>query len=174
MKTTCTGRKVALKESFQNRVETKLGKLDRFFSDEAQAFVTVTVEKDWQTVEVTVKDKSFMTRAEKSADRMEEAFDAAVDLLTRRIVKNRKKLENRVYQPAVQEVADAWSDEIEEEYDIVREKRFFVKPSSMEEAILEMNMLGHEFYLYRDADTDEIQVVYRRKNGTYGVLIPEK
>ncbi len=105
MKITCTGRKVNLKDAFIQRVETKLAKLDKFFSDSAEANVTVTVEKDWQTVEVTVKDKGFTSRAEKSADRMEDAFDAAVDLLTRRIVKNRKRLENRVYQPAVEEFA---------------------------------------------------------------------
>ena len=93
MKITCTGRKVNLKDAFIQRVETKLAKLDKFFSDSAEANVTVTVEKDWQTVEVTVKDKGFTSRAEKSADRMEDAFDAAVDLLTRRIVKNRKRLE---------------------------------------------------------------------------------
>ena len=104
MKITCTGRKVNLKDAFIQRVETKLAKLDKFFSDSAEANVTVTVEKDWQTVEVTVKDKGFTSRAEKSADRMEDAFDAAVDLLTRRIVKNRKRLENRVYQPAVDSV----------------------------------------------------------------------
>ena len=105
MKITCTGRKVNLKEAFQQRVETKLAKLDKFFSSEAQAQVTVTVEKDWQTVELTVRDRGFVSRAEKSADRMEDAFDAAVDLLTRRIVKNRKKLENRVYHPAVEAFA---------------------------------------------------------------------
>ena len=166
MKITCTGRKVNLKDAFMQRVETKLAKLDKFFSDSAEANVTVTVEKDWQTVEVTVKDKGFTSRAEKSADRMEDAFDAAVDLLTRRIVKNRKRLENRVYQPAVEEP--------EEAYSIIREKRFSCKPSTVDEAILEMNMLGHTFFLFRDADTDEIHAVYRRKDGSYGVLIPER
>ena len=100
MKITTTGRKVGLKDMFLKRVETKLAKLDKFFSDTTEANVTVTVEKGWQTVEITVKDKGFTCRAEKSADRMEDAFDAALDVLTRRIVKNRKKLENRVCQPA--------------------------------------------------------------------------
>ena len=175
MKITCTGRKVNLKDAFMQRVETKLAKLDKFFSDSAEANVTVTVEKDWQTVEVTVKDKGFTSRAEKSADRMEDAFDAAVDLLTRRIVKNRKRLENRVYQPAVEEFALAAHEaEPEEAYSIIREKRFSCKPSTVDEAILEMNMLGHTFFLCRDADTDEIHAVYRRKDGSYGVLIPER
>ena len=105
----------------------------------------------------------------------EDAFDAAVDLLTRRIVKNRKRLENRVYQPAVEEFALAAHEaEPEEAYSIIREKRFSCKPSTVDEAILEMNMLGHTFFLFRDADTDEIHAVYRRKDGSYGVLIPER
>lgn len=176
MKITCTGRKVTLKEAFLERVEKKLAKLDKFFSDDAQAQVTVTVEKDWQTVEITVRDKGFASRAEKSGDRMEEAFDSALDLLTRRIIKNRKKLENRVCQPAVQDyIAQEYTsgDPVDEQYDVIREKHFIVKPCTVEEAILQMNMLGHAFFLYRDADTDSIQVVYRRKNGSYGVLVPE-
>ncbi len=175
MKITCTGRKVNLKDAFLNRAERKLAKLDKFFSDEAQAQVTVTVEKDWQTVEITVRDKGFASRAEKSADRMEDAFDAALELLTRRIVKNRKKLENRVCQPAVEAyVEEEYVDApVDEAYHVTREKHFLVKPCTVEEAILEMNMLGHEFFLYRDAETDAIQAVYRRKNGTYGVLVPE-
>lgn len=176
MKITCTGRKVTLKEAFLERVEKKLAKLDKFFSDDAQAQVTVTVEKDWQTVEITVRDKGFASRAEKSGDRMEEAFDSALELLTRRIIKNRKKPENRVCQPAVQDyIAQEYAsgDPADEEYDVIREKHFIVKPCTVEEAILQMNMLGHAFFLYRDADTDSVQVVYRRKNGSYGVLVPE-
>lgn len=176
MKITCTGRKVTLKEAFLERVKKKLAKLDKFFSDDAQAQVTVTVEKDWQTVEITVRDKGFASRAEKSGDRMEEAFDSALDLLTRRIIKNRKKLENRVCQPAVQDyIAQEYTsgDPVDEQYDVIREKHFIVKPCTVEEAILQMNMLGHAFFLYRDADTDSVQVVYRRKNGSYGVLVPE-
>ncbi len=175
MKITTTGRKVGLKDNFLKRVETKLAKLDKFFSDSAEANVTVTVEKDWQTVEITVKDKGFTCRAEKSADRMEDAFDAAFDVLTRRIVKNRKKLENRVCQPAVAEFAAAEHAEeaAEDEYHVIREKHFSCKPSTVDEAILEMNMLGHTFFLFRDADTDDVHAVYRRHDGSYGLLIPE-
>lgn len=174
MKITCTARKFNLKDAFKERVETKLAKLDKFFSDEAEATVTVTVEKDWQTVEVTVKDKGFTSRAEKSADRMEDAFDAAVELLTRRIVKNRRRLEDRVYQPAVEEYAADVQEDTDEAYNVIREKHFYCKPSTVEEAILEMNMVGHTFFLFRDAETDEIHAVYRRKDGSYGVLIPER
>lgn len=173
MKVTCTGRKVTLKDAFISRTEKKMGKLDKFFSDEAEAHVTVTVEKAWQSVEITVRDKGFVVRSEKTASRMEDAFDAALDVLIRQIVKNRKRLENRVSQPAAAQTAEEEMWE-EEEYAIIREKHFPIKPCSPEEAILQMNLLGHAFYLYRDAETDEINVVYRRKDGSYGILIPER
>lgn len=173
MKITCTGRKVTLKDAFIEKAEKKLTKLAKFFSSEAETQVTVTVEKDWQTVEVTVRDKGFVTRAEKSGDRMEDALDAAIDVLSRRIVKNRKRLEDKLHKPLDVE-GFAPEGAAEDDYNIIREKHFFVKPSTVDEAILEMNMLEHEFFLFRDAQTDEINVVYRRKNGTYGLLVPEK
>ena len=173
MKITCTGRNVSLKDAFMERVDKRLAKLDKFFSPDAEVGVTVTVEKDWQTVEVTVRDRGFVCRAEKEAERMEDAFDDAADLLERRIVKNRKRLGARLTAPP-ESFRETFGEEPEEEgYAVIREKHFSVKPCSVEEAILEMNLLGHSFFLFRNADTDGIEVVYRRKNGTYGVLIPE-
>lgn len=175
MKITCTGRKVSLKDAFIERVEKRLKKLDKFFSPDAEAGVTVTVEKDWQTVELTVRDRGFVCRAEKEAERMEDAFDDAADLLERRIVKNRKRLGTRLTAPPDSFPTDFGAEPEEDEgYHVIREKHFAVKPCSVEEAILEMNLLGHSFFLFRNADTDGIEVVYRRKNGTYGVLIPER
>lgn len=170
MKVTTVGRKVTLKQPFIDRAEQRLAKLDKFFSGEAAAQVTVTVEKDWQTVEVTVRDKSFVARAEKDADSMEDALEAAVEVLTKQIVKNRKRLEKQLHKAAFEDFAMAE----EESFAVVREKHFFVKPVTVEEAILEMNLIGHSFYLFRNVDTDEINVVYRRKNGSYGLLIPKE
>lgn len=174
MKITCTGRKVNLKEAFEERVEKRLEKMQKFFSDAAEAQVTVTVEKDWQTVEITVRDRGFTCRAEKMNQQMEDAFDLAAELLERRIVKNRKRLDTRLQTPPPEYIAAPQADEPEEDYSVIREKRFFVKPSTVEEAILEMNMLGHSFYIFRDADTDEFNVVYARKDGSYGLLVPER
>ncbi|MEG0803395.1 MAG: ribosome-associated translation inhibitor RaiA [Pygmaiobacter sp.] len=174
MKVTTAGRKVALKQNFIDRAQDRLAKLDKFFSEDASAQITVTVEKDWQTVEVTVHDKGFVARAEKDAPSMEEALDAAVDVLTRQIVKNRRRLENRLYKPAFDDFAPLHADDEEEPFAIVREKHFYVKPNTVEEAILEMNLVGHSFYLFRNVDSDEINVVYRRKNGSYGLLIPKE
>ncbi len=172
MKISTTGRKVSLKPAFVERADKRLSKLDKFFSDEAAAQVTVTVEKDWQTVEITVRDKGFVARAEKSAENMEDALDAAVEVLTKQIVKNRKRLETKLYKAAFDDYAGA--EQEEESFAVVREKHFYVKPASVDEAILQMNLIGHSFFLFRNVDSDEINVVYRRKNGTYGLLIPKE
>lgn len=171
MKTTCNGRKVTLKDSFEDRVEKRLAKLDKFFDDEAEAFVTVSVEKNYQKVEITVRDRGFVARAERSAIQMEEAFENAADVLTKNIIKNRKKLSERLQKPFELEEFD---EPEEGRYHLIREKHFVVKPATVDEAILQMNMLGHNFYLFRDADTDEINLVYTRKDGSYGVLVPER
>ncbi|MDL2219898.1 ribosome-associated translation inhibitor RaiA, partial [Ruminococcaceae bacterium OttesenSCG-928-O06] len=171
-KVICSGRKVNLKDSFVERAEKRLAKLDKFFTDEAEANVTVVVEKNFQKVEITVRDRGFVVRAERSAPQMEDAFDAAADVLTQNIVKNRKRLSERLQRPI--EGEEAFDFEEEESYHLIREKRFVVKPSTVEEAILQMNMLNHSFYLFRDADTDEINAVYARKDGSYGLLVPER
>lgn len=172
MKTTCSGRKVALKDSFGERVEKRLNKLDKFFDEQAEAHVTVVVEKNHQTVEITVRDRGFVVRAERSAERMEDAFDAAADVLTKNIIKNRKRLSEKLQRPIAADDVDFVEEE--ESYHLIREKHFVVKPATVDEAILQMNMLGHTFYLFRDADSDEINAVYTRKDGSYGVLIPER
>ena len=162
MEVTCTGRRVTLKPSFIENAEKRLAKLDKFFPDEAQAQVTVTVEKSGQTVEIMLRSKDLAMRAEKTlAD--------AVDLLPRRVVKYRKRLGTKLTAAA----AEIPATEPEESMDIVREKHFALKPCSTEEAILQMDLLGHSFFLYHSTENDKIQVVYRRADGGYGVLIPE-
>ena len=183
MKVTMTGRRVALKPSFETRVNKRLAKLDKFFAEEALAQVTVTVEKDRQTVEVTVQDDGVVVRAERSAAQMEAAFDEAADLLTRRLLKNRHRLQDRLQRsfpsemipaaPIPEETVPEETEDEEGSFDVVREKRVALKPESIEEAILEMNLLGHDFYLFQNAETGKPEVVYRRKGDTYGVLIPE-
>ena len=162
MKVTCTGRRVTLKPSFIENAEKRLAKLDKFFPDEAQAQVTVTVEKSGQTVEIMLRSKDLAMRAEKTDERMEDALADAVDLLTRRVVKYRKRLGTKLTAAA----AEIPATEPEESMDIVREKHFALKP-------LQMDLLGHSFFLYHSTENDKIQVVYRRADGGYGVLIPE-
>ena len=174
MKTNMLGRKVNLKQNFIDMAEKRMQKLDKFFEDGAEAQVTVTVEKDWQTVEVTVKSKGFLYRAEKSAQDMETAFNDAVDLIVKQIVKNKEKLGTRVKRAEVDAV-QATIDEVfvPDDFEIAREKRFTVEPLTFDEAALQMEMLGHSFFIYQDIKTGELNVVYRRHDGAYGLLIPE-
>ncbi len=172
MKITCSGRKVNLKDSFVQRVEKRLEKLNKFFDENAEAHVTVVVERHFHKVEITVRDSGFVARAERTADQMEDAFDAAAEVLQKNIVKNRKKLSEKLHRPMP---VEAFEEEVEEQaFHLIREKHFLVKPSTVDEAILQMNMLGHSFYLYLDVDTGEINAVYARNDGSYGVLIPER
>ncbi len=172
MKVTTIGRKVSLKDNFLNRVEDRLGKLDKFFSDNAEATVTVTVEKKWQTVEIAVKDRKMQFRSEQSADSMELALEDAVDNLEAQIIKNKEKIHRKFN-------GYAYFDDLpvpegdEDDYEIVRKKVFALEPQSVDDAILEMNMMGHTFFMFKDIVTEEINVVYKRKDGNYGLLIPE-
>ncbi len=168
------GRKVTLKQNFIDMAEKRMKKLDRFFDDDAEGQVTVTVEKDWQTAEVTVKSRGFYYRAEKSAPDMETAFGDAVDLIVKQIVKNKDKLGGRVKRAAV-EVEEQTIDAVfaEADYSIARKKRFVVEPLKVDEAVLQMEMLGHSFFVFQDIDSGELQVIYKRRDGQYGLLIPE-
>ena len=146
MKITITGRKVNLKDSFKERVEKKLIKFERFFDEEAQAFVTVHVESGRQTVEITVRDAGGMFyRADETAEDMLDALEKVCDVLFRQICRNKNRLERRLKKGAFADIED--SDE-DEGFKIIRSKNFEMKPMSVEEAILQMNMLGHMFFLF--------------------------
>lgn len=178
MKITITGRKVNLRDSFKELVEKKLSKFERFFGDDADAAVTVTLEKNRQTVEITVRSKGYIYRAEETSDDMNDALDTAVDRLAGQIRKNKTKLDKRLkaekpvaaFEPLEEESPEV---EEEEEFQIIRSKKFQVSPMDIDEAILQMNMLGHEFFMFRNDFTNEINVVYRRHDGNYGLLEPE-
>lgn len=177
MKIAITSRKVNLRDNFKERVEKKLSKFNRIFDEDAQANVTVTLEKNRQTVEVTIRQNGMVYRAEQTAEEMNDALDAVIDVLGRQIRKNKCRLEKKMRAAVLDDFLaqeELEEDDMEEkEYEVVRSKRFPVKPLDVEEAILQMNMVGHQFYMYRNAETGEINVVYRRKDGTYGLLEPE-
>lgn len=176
MKYNIIGRKVNLRDNFKERVNKKLGKFEKIFADDAEATVTVTVEKNRQTVEVTIRDNGMTYRAESTALEMNDALDAVVDILGGQIRKNKTKLSKKLRAESIEQYfAEFKSDEevVEDEYNVVRTKTFTVKPLSVEEAILQMNMIGHEFFMFLNSATNQICVVYRRKNNTYGLLEPE-
>lgn len=174
MKINVVGRKVNLRNNFKELVERKLDKFDRIFDEDAEVTVTATVERNRQTVEITVKQRGMIYRAEDTAAEMNEALDHAVAALGRQMRRNKTRLEKANKVGIGAEFEDDYYDEPDEDQDIVRTKRFFVEVMTPEEAILQMNMLGHQFFMFRDDASGEINVVYCRKDGTYGLLIPEK
>jgi putative sigma-54 modulation protein len=174
MKVRTLGRKVNLKDSFISAAEKRMAKLDRFFDDDAECQVTVTVEGNRQIAEITVKSRGFLYRAERTASDMDLAFNDAADLIARQIVKNKEKLGSRIKRVEAAGLGELGFDgETVDDYRIVREKRFAVKPMTVEEAGLQMNMLSHSFYVFLHAELESVCVVYRRNDDDYGLLIPE-
>ena len=176
MRINITARKVNLRDNFKERVEKKLKKFNRMFGEDAEARVTVTLEKNRQTVEVTINNDGMIYRAENTASEMNDALDQVVYLLGRQIRKNKSRLEKRLREGTIDEyIAESPElEDVEEElsFEIVRRKSVPVKPLSVDEAVLQMNMIGHKFFMFRSVDTNEINVVYLRENGDYGLLEP--
>ena len=181
MKINVVGRKVNLRDSFKEKVIKKLSKFDKIFGEDAEATVTASVEKRTKKIEITVLSKGFIYRVEQSAADLEEALDLAVARLSGQIRKNKTKLEKRYKGeqnvPAFDVIDSAEEvDEAEEDedYRIVRSKKFSVKPMTADEAVLQMNMLGHQFFVFMNGETGAINLVYKRKDGNYGLLEPEE
>ena len=133
----------------------------------------MTVERNRQTVEITIKQRGMIYRAEETSLEMNEALDHVIAALGRQIRRNKTRLEKAKKVDPNIDFPDALYDEPDEEIHVVRTKSFYVKVMTPEEAILQMNMLGHQFFMFRDDSTGEINVVYRRKDGDYGLLVPE-
>ena len=174
MKITITGRKVNLRDHFKDLAAKKLSRFDRIFDEDAEAKVVVTVLKNRQTVEITIRSGGMFYRAEATADEMNDALDDVIDALASQIRRNKTRLEKKIHFSALDEGFQQLSEEREEpeEYKVVRTKHFFVKPMSVEEAILQMNLLEHQFFMFRNQEDNQINVVYQRKDGNYGLLTP--
>ncbi len=169
------GRKITVKDSFNVAAEKELRKLNKFFDDNAEANITVTGRKDRLTVEATINNKGMIYRSEATSEKFEEAMKSVVSDIIRKIRKNKTKMEKRLREGSFEDIVAGLDNEpVEEEgIEIVRTKKFAVKPMDPEEAVLQMEMLGHQFYLFRNMETDQISVVYRRKDGHYGLIEPE-
>ena len=176
MRISITGRKVNLRDNFKQLAQKKLSRFERIFDEDAEANVVVTVEKNRQTVEITIKQRGMIYRAEATELAMNEALDRVISALGRQIRKNKAKLDKQIHSAALdQYVMDYYNSEEEpEEYNVARVKRFPVKPMHVEEAILQMNMLDHQFYMFRNEESGEINVVYARRDGGYGLLEPDE
>ncbi len=173
MKITYTARKVNLRDNFKERVEKKLKKFEKIFSEDATVNVVVTLNKNNQTVEITIKDNSMIYRAEKTQIEMNDALDKCIDVLGRQLRKNKAKLEKKLKSGSIDNLFEVPLEEVEEdEFKILRTKQIPIKPITVDEAILQMNMVSHKFYMFTNVDTNEINVVYRRDDGAYGLLEP--
>ena len=178
MKFTYTSKKVSLNDSIKDYTEKKISKLDRYFREDAAASVTFAVEKDHLcTVELTIRGNGTLLRAETTAPDgdMRGAVDAAVNYIERQILKNKTRLAKRLRSEGFPAPAPADDFEVteEKEFQIVRTKRFAVKPMSAEEAILQMNLLDHDFFVFRSSEDDSLCIVYQRKNGGYGLIVTD-
>ncbi|WP_315365579.1 ribosome hibernation-promoting factor, HPF/YfiA family [Oribacterium sinus] len=176
MKITITGRNLSLTDGLKNGVEKKLGKLDKFFQAETPCNVTLSTQKDMQKIEVTIPVKGSVIRAEEATEDMYQSIDLVVDVLERQIRKYKNKLIQR--HQAGSDFSSEFIDEKpaqdEEEIKIVRTKHIDLKPMTAEEACLQMELLGHSFFVFQDGNTGKVNVVYKRKANSYGLIKPEE
>lgn len=174
MRYTIVGKNIQVTNALRDVAESKLSKLEKYFSEDTEAQVYLSVLKKNHIIEVTVPIKGSVIRAEEEAESMYAAIDLVVDVLERQLLRHRKKLIDRHRHSGTFRTTF-----IEEEHDedegisIVRSKKFPVKPMDAEEACMEMELLGHSFFVFRDRDTDEIGVVYKRKDGQFGLIEAE-
>jgi len=173
MKITIYGKQMTVRETLKAAVEKKLSKFDKFFGADTDAFVTCKVRKGVKIIEITVNYSGTTFRSEEESDTFITALDRAVEGLERQIRKNKTRLEKTVKRGAFV-IGEDDDDEYTEEGEFeIRVKTFPFKPMTAEEAVLQMNLLGHSFYAFTNADTNSICVVYRRKEGSYGMIAPE-
>lgn len=174
MKVTIIGRKIDISEGLRGYSEKKLKKLEKFFNEETEAQVTLSVQRERQTAEITIFQNGMVYRAEDTNGDMYASIDRVVDLIERQIRKNKTRLEKRLRENAFIVKTDDNIPEEESDFKIVKSKKHAIKPMSPEEAILQMNLLGHEFYIFRNAASEETNIVYKRKDGNYGLIEPEE
>ena len=170
-----SGKNIDVTEGLRQAVYDKLGRLEKFFNEDTKAQVTFSVEKERQKIEVTIPMKGHIIRAEQTSDDMYVSIDMVVETIERQVVRYKKKIIDKNQDAAFFQNAFIEDDEYDEddEIQIIRSKRFAVKPMYPEDACVQMELLGHNFYVFRNAETDEVNVVYKRKGNTYGLIEPE-
>ena len=176
MKFQYSEKKVKLPENVHAYAEKKVMKLARYFEDDAEALIVFSVEKNRNNVELTVHGAGTWFRAKESTSDMFASIDASIGTIEGQIRKNKTRLARRLRQDAFVRSAEetSFAEEPEQgDLTITRFKSFYMKPMRREEAVLQMNLLNHDFFVYRDADTETVSVVYRRKDGKYGLIESE-
>ena len=176
MRITITGRNIELTPGIKEAVEEKLSKLEKYFKPDTDVNVTLSVEKERQKIEVTIPTKGHTIRAEEVSNDMYVSIDLVEETLERQLIKYRTKIISKKMNAAAsfkaEYLEEKYEDE-EEEIKIVRSKRYDLKPMYPEDACIQMELLGHDFFVFVNAETDEVNVVYKRKGNTYGIIEPE-
>lgn len=174
MRIKITGRNIELTEGLKAAVEDKLNKLEKYFTPDTEVNVTLSVEKERQKVEVTIPMKGSYIRSEQVSN-MYVSIDLVEEVIERQLKKYRTKLVTKQQNAAAvfkQDFLDEKSED-DEEIKIIRTKKFDMKPMYPEDACVEMELLGHDFYVFINAETEDVNVVYKRKGNTYGLIEPE-
>jgi len=175
MKYVFVGKNIDVGGRLKDRLVKKVGKLEKFFNPETEATATFSVIRNQHILELTIIQNGILFRAEERSDDMYVSIDKVIDVIERQIRKNKTRLARRIHENAfVNENYEDTTYVIEEPaYDIARVKKFQVKPMTIDEAILQMNLLGHVFFVFVDSDSKQVNVVYKRKDETYGLIEPE-
>ncbi len=174
MRITITGRNIELTEGLKVAVEDKLGKLEKYFAPDTEVFVTLSVEKERQKIEVTIPVKGNIVRSEQVSNDMYVSIDLVEEVIERQLKKYKKKLISKQQNAASfrKEFIEKETD-VDDEIRIIRTKRFDMKPMYPEDACVQMELLGHNFFVFCNAESEEVNVVYKRNGNTYGLIEPE-
>ena len=174
MKITISGKNIDVTEGLRAAVQDKLGKLERYFTPDTEVIVTLSVEKERQKIEVTIPGKGGIIRSEQVSNDMYVSIDLVEEVIERQLRKYKTKIVDKKQESGNFQKAYIENDYMEdEEIRIIRSKKFGMKPMFPEDACVQMELLGHNFYVFRNAETDEVNVVYKRKGNTYGLIEPE-
>jgi putative sigma-54 modulation protein len=176
MKMIYTGKNVEVTDALREVTEKKLTKLDKYFQKDIEGNVTFSTQKNRKIIEVTINLPGTIIRAEESSDDMYASIDKAVDVLERQVRKHKTKLQKRYKNNETIRFDNVMPLTVEEDSDkpkLVKTKRFILRPMSSEEAILQMELLRHNFFVYLDGETNDVGIVYKRKDGDYGLIEPE-
>lgn len=169
-----SGKNIEVTDGLKSAIYDKLDRLEKFFNADTDVHVTFSVEKERQKIEVTIPMKGHIIRAEQSSDDMYVSIDLVVEVIERQVTRYKKKIVDKEQNAAfIKDDFMADDDMDDEEIKIIRSKRFAVKPMYPEDACIQMELLGHNFFVFRNAETEEVNVVYKRKGNTYGLIEPE-
>ena len=174
MRIRVSGKNIEVTNALREKVEKKLSKLEKYFNPNTEVNATLTVEKNRHIIEVTIPFNGVILRGEEATEDMYSSIDNVVEKLEKQIAKYKTRIERRIKDGSVRFDKFSFSqEEDDDEPKIVKTKRFAMKPMPVEEAVLQMELLGHSFFMFYNAETDEVNVVYKRRDGDYGLIEPK-